>query len=127
MVLISIQRMISRLVFQKMFGCLNGGHGGLHPRLMKLTPKPDGCLVHNMSSIVVLMDTIVSGKPHQVCEISSTQGIMIPLWTAFFEDSLPKYDNYTYEQLSKAAREVGDPGAITSLVKLDGKPVVSLM
>jgi hypothetical protein len=72
------------------------------------------------------MDTIVSGRPHQVCEISSAQGIMIPLWTAFFEDSIPKYDSYTYEQLSKGAREVGDLGAITSLVKVDGKPVAKL-
>ena len=76
--------------------------------------------------MVALMDTIVSGKPHQVCEISSTQGIMIPLWTAFQEDSTPKYDNLSYAQLSKAAREVLDLGAITSLVKVDGKPVAKL-
>jgi hypothetical protein len=46
--------------------------------------------------------------------------------SAFFEDSAPEYNNYTYEQLSKAAREVGDLGAITSLVKVDGKPVAKL-
>jgi len=96
------------------------------PTIDEATPKPNGCLINNMSSVVFLMDTGVSGRPHQACEISSTQGIMIPLWTAFFEDSAPEYNNYTYEQLSKAAREVGDLGAITSLVKVDSKPVAKL-
>ena len=81
------------------------------PTIDEATPKPEGCLIHDMGSMVALMDTIVSGKPHQVCEISSTQGIMIPLWTAFYEDSLPQYDSYSYAQLSKAAREILDLGA----------------
>ena len=96
------------------------------PTIDEATPKPEGCLIHDMGPMVALMDTIVSGKPHQVCEISSTQGIMIPLWTAFQEDSLPQYDSYSYAQLSKAAREILDLGAITSLVKVDGKPVAKL-
>jgi hypothetical protein len=96
------------------------------PTIDEATPKPNGCLINNTSSVVFLMDTGVSGRPHQVCEISSTQGIMIPLWTAFFEDSTPEYDSYTYEDLSKAAREISDLGAITSLVKVDGKPVAKL-
>ena len=40
------------------------------------TSKLDGCLIHDMGSMVALMDTIVSGSPHQVCEISSNQSIM---------------------------------------------------
>jgi hypothetical protein len=96
------------------------------PTVDEATPKPDGCLIHDMGSMAALMDTIVSGRPHQVCEISSKQGIMIPMWTAFWEDSTPEYDNYTYAQLSKAAREIADLGAITSLVKVDGKPVAKL-
>ena len=76
-----------------MFGCQNGGLGGLLLPVDEATPKPEGCLIHDMGPMVALMDTIVSGKPHQVCEISSTQGIMIPLWTAFQEDSLPQYDS----------------------------------
>lgn len=96
------------------------------PTIDEATPKPDGCLIHNMDSMVALMDTTVPGKPHQVCEILSTQGIMIPLWTAFWEASDPQYESYTYEQLSKAAREIADLGAITSLVKVDGRPVAKL-
>ena len=95
------------------------------------TPKPDGCLIHDMGSMVALMETTVSGKPHQVCEISSNQSIMIPLWTAFMEDSISErgeqpFKGNTYEQLSKAAREIADLGAITSLVKIDGSPVAKL-
>ena len=93
------------------------------PTIDEATPKPEGCLVHNMGSIVVLMDTIVSGRPHQVCEISSSQGIMIPLWTAFWDSSDAGDENLTYEQLSQKAREVADLGAVTSLVKVDGSPV----
>ena len=102
------------------------------PTIDEATPEPDGCLIHDMGSMVALMDTIVSGSPHQVCEISSNQSIMmIPLWTAFLEDSKSErgdqpYKGYTYEQLSKAAREIADLGAITSLIKIDGSPVANL-
>jgi hypothetical protein len=74
----------------------------------------------------MLMETTVIGKPHQVCEISSSQGIMVPLWTAFWEASTPEYMNKSFQELSKAAREIGDLGAITSLVKVDGVPIGKL-
>jgi hypothetical protein len=90
------------------------------------TPKPGGCIINKTSSMVMLVETTVIGKPHQVCEISSNQGIMIPLWTAFWEASTPEYMNKSYQELSKAAREIGDLGAITSLVTLDGKPIGKL-
>jgi hypothetical protein len=101
------------------------------PTIDEATPKPDGCLIHDMGPMVALMDTVVSGKPHQVCEISTTQGIMIPLWTAFWEDSISEkgeqpLKGYTYEQLSIAAREIGNLGAITSIVNVDGRPVAKL-
>lgn len=90
------------------------------------TPKPAGCLINQSDSMVMLMDTGVNGKPHQVCEISSTDSIMMPLWTAFWEDSTPEFSNYTYAQLTKAARELGDLGGITSIVRLDGVPIAKL-
>lgn len=91
----------------------------------EVPPKSDGCLMNKSGSMVMLMETAVPST-HQVCEISSAQGIMVPLWTAFFEDSLPEYDNYTYDELSKAARVNGDLGGVTSLVKVDGTPVAKL-
>jgi hypothetical protein len=90
------------------------------------TPKLDGCLIHDMGSMVALMDTTVPNAPHQVCEISANQSIMIPLWTAFWEASTPEYMDYTYEQLSQEARVGGDLGAVTSLVRVDGRQVAQL-
>jgi len=95
------------------------------------TPKEGGCLMNKSNSMVFLMETTVTGKPHQVCEISSAQGIVVPLWTAFMEDSFNEkgeqpHKGYSYEQLSKAARTEADLGAITSLVKVDGIPVSKL-
>jgi hypothetical protein len=93
------------------------------------TPKPDGCLMNKSTSMVMLMETAVPGRPHQVCEISSTQGIMVPLWTAWAEDSInqnpPRHD-WSYAQLSKYARETYNLGGVTSLVKVDGNPVAKL-
>ena len=90
------------------------------------TPKPDGCIINKNNSMVMLMETTVTGKIHQVCEISSNQGIIVPLWTAFWEASTPEYMNKSYAELSNAAREIGDLGATTSLVRIDGVPVGKL-
>lgn len=90
------------------------------------TPKPSGCLIEKSGSVAFLMNTIVEGRPHQICEISANQSIMIPLWMAFQEDSRPEFDNYTYAQLSKTARELYDLGAVTSIVKLDDSPIARL-
>lgn len=89
-------------------------------------PEPNGCMMNKTGPMVMLMETTVSGKPQQVCEISSTQGIMVPLWTAFMEDSTPEFHSYTLNGLSKVAREQLDLGSITSLVKVDGIPIAKL-
>jgi hypothetical protein len=39
----------------------------------EFTPKPDGCLINNLDSMVMLMETTVEDSPHQVCKISSKQ------------------------------------------------------
>ena len=49
------------------------------------TPKPGGCLIVNndykSESMVMLMETAdVNFPPTQACQISSNQGIIIPLW-----------------------------------------------
>lgn len=90
------------------------------------TPKPDGCLINKENSMVMLMETAVSGSPTQNCTISTSQGIIIPLWTGFFEDSKPEFDSYSYDQLTKAAREQVNLGAVTSQVKVDGIPIAKL-
>ena len=91
------------------------------------TPKPDGCLINKSDSMVMLMNPALVGKPpHQVCMISSDQGIIVPLWLAFQEDSTPEFDNYTYDQLYKLQENCMIFGAVTSLVKVDGKPIAKL-
>ena len=89
-------------------------------------PVEGGCMINTSEPLIMLMDTAISGKPHQKCVISSNQGIMFPLWTGEFEDSLPEYNSYTYEQLSKGAREEVNLGAVTSVVKVDGNIVAKL-
>jgi hypothetical protein len=94
------------------------------------TPKENGCLMNKNNSMVFLMETTVVGK-YQVCDVSSKQGIMTPIWTAFMEDSFNEkgeqpHKGYSYEQLSKAAREEADLGAVTSNVKVDGREICKL-
>jgi hypothetical protein len=48
------------------------------------TPKAGGCLLVNDDNksepMIMLMETTVSSPPTQDCKISSTQGILVPLW-----------------------------------------------
>ena len=90
-------------------------------------PIPNGCIVNKTSSMVMLMDTgAATGRPQQACEISSSQGIMVPLWTGFWDADNPEDEKKTYAELSKMAREQVDLGAVTSLVKVDNMPVAKL-
>jgi hypothetical protein len=47
------------------------------------TPKNDGCLINKADSMVMLMQTTFGGTHNQVCNISSTNAIMIPLWVGW--------------------------------------------
>jgi hypothetical protein len=95
--------------------------------------KPYGCLIVNndnqSDSLVMLMDTTVEGSSLQACNISSNQGIMIPLSIAWCYNSGPANaatKSYSDEQLTKCAREQYNLGNIRSDVKVDGVPVARL-
>jgi hypothetical protein len=95
----------------------------------EFTPKPDGCLINKSDSLVMLMDTTVEDSPHQVCKISSNQGIVVPLWIGACDNSGaddPSHKGYSDEQLTKCAREVYNLGNIRSDVKVDGVPAAKL-
>ena len=58
------------------------------------TPKPGGCLVVNndykSQSVVMLMPTFdVNFPPTQTCQISSNQGILVPLWEGWADHDTP--------------------------------------
>jgi hypothetical protein len=88
------------------------------------TPTADGCLINESDSMIMLMETIVEGSPHQVCNIASNQSIMIPLWIAWCDTGDNK--GLSDEQLTKCAREKYNLGKIGSQVKIDGRPIANL-
>ena len=73
----------------------------------------------------MLVDTAAGGIWNQVCKISPNQGILIPIWTAECETASKGYENATFEELSKCARDF-DLGVINGQVKVDGKSVALL-
>jgi hypothetical protein len=95
------------------------------------TPKPGGCLTVNTDSksdsFVMLMETAdVGSPPAQVCKITSKQGIMIPLWIAWCDNSAGGRERNPNEPLAKCAREQYNLGNIRSDVSVDGVPVAKL-
>ena len=88
------------------------------------TPTPGGCLANTSDSIVMLMETTVSGSQNQECNISSNQGILIPLWIAWCDSGTDK--EYPIAELSKCAKEKYNLGNIKSQVKVDEQPIAKL-
>lgn len=90
------------------------------------TPKQDGCLINKSESLVMLMETADTTAAHQKCDISSTQGILIPLWIAWCSTGDPGHEHDSDAQLTKCAREGSNLGNIRSDVKVDGVPLAKL-
>jgi len=92
------------------------------------TPRPVGCLVANndykSESMVMLMHPAdVNFPPVQTCQISSNQGIIIPLWIGWADHDTPA--SCQVSNLAECAKRQ-NLGNIASNVKVDGTPLATL-
>ena len=85
----------------------------------------NGCLIHEEDSVIMLVDTAAGGIINQVCEISADRGILFPIWTGECSRADIGYENASFEELSKCARDF-DLGKVSGLVKIDNIPVAKL-
>lgn len=83
--------------------------------------------MNKTGDMVMLMETAVSGKPQQTCTISPTQGIMIPLWTGFYDESASvEHKNDSYDGLTQQAINEVNLGRVNTKVMVDNKTVATL-
>jgi hypothetical protein len=92
----------------------------------EIDAKKNTCLINKSDNLTMLMETTVTGTHHQVCKISSSQGIMIPLWIGWCDTGDPRNKKYSDEELTNCARERYNLGEISSKVNVDGLPVADL-
>jgi hypothetical protein len=88
-------------------------------------PKPNGCLINKSESLVMLMETAVGSTRNQICNIQSTDHILIPMWIGWCDTS-PDKNAVPKEPMWKCAKEESNQGVIRSEVKVDGVPVANL-
>lgn len=100
-------------------------------RVAQPSPEQGGCLVNSTQSVVMLMETaqedqIVRDPIEQKCNISTDQGIMIPLWAAWCDTAIPDHRDFRGPRLAQCAREEYNLGHIQSNVMVNGTKVATL-
>lgn len=84
-----------------------------------------GCLINKEDSMVMLLDTAAGGIWDQKCTISQNEGIMVPIWTGECNGAEKECMDFTFEQLTKKAREF-DLGKVKGEVKVDNMSIAML-
>jgi len=87
--------------------------------------KEDGCFINKTGPVAMLMDPSVGGKHHQICEISPNQGILISAWSGECDGSVKGYENSSFKELSKCARDL-DLGKVTVNAWVDNKSIAQV-
>jgi hypothetical protein len=86
-------------------------------------PPPDGCLINRSGSMVMLMENADTTSAINMCDISSSEGILVPLWVGWADSATPHDPNKT---MSEVAREEANLGNVKGNVILDGIPIARL-
>jgi hypothetical protein len=84
--------------------------------------QENGCLINKEGPVVMLIDPAIGGNHHQICEISSNQGILISGWSALCSGATKGNENKSFKALSECARQY-NLGKVTIKVWIDNKPV----
>jgi hypothetical protein len=87
--------------------------------------KENGCFINKTGPVAMLMDPAIGGKHHQMCEISPNQGILISAWSGECDGSVKGYENSSFSELSKCARDL-DLGKVTVNAWVDNKSVAQV-
>ncbi|HXV88997.1 MAG TPA: hypothetical protein VD710_07885 [Nitrososphaeraceae archaeon] len=87
--------------------------------------KENGCFINKEGPVAFLMDPAIGGKHHQRCEISSNQGIFISAWSGECDGSTKGYENASFKELSKCARDL-NLGKVTVNAWVDNKSIAQV-
>lgn len=94
----------------------------------EITTKSGGCLINKTDSMVMVIEPTIGIVPHQVCDISSKQGIMIPLWPGWCDSGTDKDYKMTYPEKTwtDCARERYNIGHIRAEALVDGHNIAKM-
>lgn len=87
--------------------------------------KENGCFIYKEGPVAFLMDPAIGGQHPQKCEISSNQGILIAGWSAECDGSVKGYENASFKELSKCARDL-NLGKVTVNAWVDNKSIAQV-
>lgn len=92
------------------------------------TTIKDGCLINNSNSVVMVIEPTIGIVPNQVCDISSKQAILIPLWPGWCDSGTDKDYKIAYPEKTwtDCARERYNTGQIRAEAMVDGHSIAKM-